>query len=150
MSPDSIGIPTSIQMWIGMISVWIGGAIRMACYRELGRLFTYELTIREKHRLVTSGPYSIVRHPSYTGCAILAIGMSIYHLSPGTYWTDSSLMQQTYFGKLVALLWTVILVYSALVFMRAEKEDKMLKEEFGKEWEEWAERTKWRFIPWVA
>lgn len=148
----------------------------MACYRELGRLFTYELTIREKHTLVTSGPYSIVRHPSYSalplhhaqthlliiynrrhivmvilaGCAILAIGMSIYHLSPGTYWTDSSLMQQTYFGKLVALLWTVILVYSALVFMRAEKEDKMLKEEFGKEWEAWAERTKWRFIPWVA
>lgn len=66
MSPDSIGLPTSIQLWIGMVAVWIGGAIRIACYRELGRLFTYELTIREKHRLVTSGPYSIVRHPSYS------------------------------------------------------------------------------------
>lgn len=84
------------------------------------------------------------------GCAILAVGMSIYHLSPGTYWTDASLMHQTSFGKLVALVWTVILVYSGLVFMRAKKEDKMLKEEFGEEWEDWADRTPWRFVPWVA
>ncbi|OAX34700.1 ICMT-domain-containing protein, partial [Rhizopogon vinicolor AM-OR11-026] len=45
----------------------IGAAVRSHCYRTLGRLFTFELSIRQDHKLVTSGPYSIVRHPSYTG-----------------------------------------------------------------------------------
>jgi protein-S-isoprenylcysteine O-methyltransferase Ste14 len=30
---------------------------------------------------------------------------------------------------------------------RAEVEDQVLKEEFGKEWEEWARVVKYRFLP---
>lgn len=30
---------------------------------------------------------------------------------------------------------------------RAEVEDQVLKEEFGKEWEEWARVVRYRFIP---
>lgn len=75
--------------------------------------------------------------------------MTLYQLSPGTYWTDAHL-QQTTFGTLIAGIWVLILVYSMLVFKRAGKEDQMLREEFGKEWEDWAERTRWKFVPWVA
>ncbi|KAF9238462.1 hypothetical protein BU15DRAFT_62440 [Melanogaster broomeanus] len=40
-----------------------GGLLRIHCYRVLGRMFTFELSIRKDHKLVTSGPYSVVRHP---------------------------------------------------------------------------------------
>ncbi|KAF8961648.1 hypothetical protein BDZ97DRAFT_1828366, partial [Flammula alnicola] len=47
--------------------VAFGCVARQMCFREMGRRFTYHLTIVENHTLVTTGPYNIVRHPSYTG-----------------------------------------------------------------------------------
>jgi protein-S-isoprenylcysteine O-methyltransferase Ste14 len=41
----------------------------------LGRMFTYDLRITEHHRLITSGPYAFVRHPSYTGLMVTMLGM---------------------------------------------------------------------------
>ena len=34
--------------------------------RALGRLFRFELAILPGHKLIKHGPYSVVRHPSYT------------------------------------------------------------------------------------
>ena len=45
----------------------------------MGRLFTVERSIRKDHLRVTSGPYAIVRHPSYTGLLIVYIGMILIH-----------------------------------------------------------------------
>lgn len=35
------------------------------CQRLLGRFFTFQLTVRENHRVIKEGPYRYVRHPSY-------------------------------------------------------------------------------------
>ena len=56
-----------------------GGIIRHQCYESMGRLFTVERSIRTDHVLVTSGPYAVVRHPSYTGLLIVFIGMILIH-----------------------------------------------------------------------
>lgn len=32
---------------------------------------------------------------------------------------------------------------------RVESEDAMLKKQFGKEWEKWAEKTRYKLIPFV-
>jgi len=39
------------------------------------------MSIRNNHKLVTSGPYAIVRHPGYTGVMLVVIGMLLVHLS---------------------------------------------------------------------
>ena len=57
----------------------VGGLIRYKCYRTLGSMFTFEMSIRKDHILVTSGPYAIVRHPSYTGIILVAIAVSLVH-----------------------------------------------------------------------
>ena len=46
------------------------------------------------------------------------------------------------------LLVLIIMLYVGWRFVkRAEAEDRVLKQEFGKEWEEWARVVKHRFIP---
>ena len=52
---------------LGAALVACGCIIRLICYKKLGPLFTFDLTIFPSHTLVTSGPYGIVRHPAYAG-----------------------------------------------------------------------------------
>lgn len=59
-----------------------GAALRAWCFRELGRLFTYEVGIREGHTLILTGPYSLVLHPSYTGTALMAAGYAWWAAGP--------------------------------------------------------------------
>lgn len=64
---------------VGTLLATIGGYIRWTCYCALGRLFTFEMSIRDDHTLVTDGPYAWVRHPGYTGVLSTFIGMGIWH-----------------------------------------------------------------------
>jgi protein-S-isoprenylcysteine O-methyltransferase Ste14 len=65
----------------GTLLTGLGGYIRYRCYRALGRLFTFEMSIRSDHKLITDGPYSIVRHPGYTGILFTITGIICWHAS---------------------------------------------------------------------
>src|SRR5215472_2428621 len=71
--------------WIGLIVLWLGLGLRVFSILWLGRLFNALVVIQSGHRLVTSGPYRLVRHPSYTGAVIAAIGLGV---AIG-YWTSA-------------------------------------------------------------
>lgn len=121
----------------------------MSCYRELGPLFTWEVAVRDDHKLVTTGPYAIVRHPSYIGYYMLLAGNVILLASKGSWFVESGLWK-TLWGKGVACSATAFLVSVALrLFWRVDEEDRMLKDEFGAEWDEWAKKTPYRLIPYV-
>ena len=59
----------------------LSGYIRYSCYRTLGKLFTFEMNIRDGHRLITNGPHPVVRHPAYTGVILTMIGIIYWHSS---------------------------------------------------------------------
>ncbi|KAL4264832.1 Protein-S-isoprenylcysteine O-methyltransferase [Pleurotus pulmonarius] len=125
-----------------------GTLFRVACYRALGRQFTFELSIRADHRLVTTGPYALVRHPSYT-CAILSgVGALLAHLSRGS-WVMECLDLH---GLGVRRRWICVGAASiaALALVpRMNKEDGMLKKHFGKDWENWKDAVPYRLFPGV-
>ena len=52
-----------------------GEALRVWSRRTLGRYFTYTVMTSSDQPVITSGPYRFVRHPSYTGALLLAIGV---------------------------------------------------------------------------
>ena len=56
----------------------VGTALSIYCLIWLGRSFSMMATSRD---LVTSGPYSIVRHPLYVAEAISSIGFLVAHWS---------------------------------------------------------------------
>ena len=79
----------------------------------------------EGHQLITSGPYAIVRHPMYFGLFIMALGsLLLYHT-----WTT------LFFASFVPL-----------TVLRARREELLLAEEFGTEWQEYCKRVP-QFFP---
>ncbi|RPD60557.1 ICMT-domain-containing protein [Lentinus tigrinus ALCF2SS1-7] len=132
---------------IATILLVSGAVIRQRCYNELGRLFTFQLTVLKGHTLVTSGPYSIVRHPAYTGFMAAIPGVIMVEMLPGTYPVESGLMTWLWV-RLGMCMWTAWLVLACVIILRRPgKEDEVLKKEFGQEWEEWARKTPCKLLP---
>jgi protein-S-isoprenylcysteine O-methyltransferase Ste14 len=124
----------------------VGGTVRVLCYRALGQMFTYELTIRDKHKLVTKGPYSVVRHPGYTALMTTILAVPLYAVSPGTYWAATGLAR-TPLGIGATVYWSLLTMVISTFFVRAYKEEEALALVFGKEWEDYARRVRYRFVP---
>ena len=123
--------------------------LRLACYHALGRAFTYELALQENHRLVTTGPYAYVRHPSYSAALVHFPMAMLSQLGPGSWWYESGCWS-TLVGQLIGTFWVVFSVcFVVFVVQRAYKEDMILRMEFGHAWDEWRHRTVYMFIPGV-
>ncbi len=106
-----------------------GFFLRLSAIRTLGRLFTFEIGIREDHKIIREGPYKWLRHPSYTGYFFMNLG----------------------FSGLLANEWFLILSVvsiSVFFFLRIPAEEKMLKARFGRAYEEYIEES-WGFFPGV-
>lgn len=54
-----------------------GVALRWWSIIHLGRFFTVNVTVAADHRVVDSGPYRYIRHPSYTGALLAFLGLSL-------------------------------------------------------------------------
>ncbi|KAI0372281.1 hypothetical protein BV20DRAFT_940449, partial [Pilatotrama ljubarskyi] len=133
---------------LGWLLIMSAGALRLACYRAMGKHFTFQITIREDHRLVTRGPYSVVRHPGYSALLMIVLGTMLTFFGSGSWLWECGVLA-TPIGKAFGIAWVADLLYVpvVMVFFRLKAEDELLKKEFGKEWEEWAKRTPYWLIP---
>ncbi|KAL0567331.1 hypothetical protein V5O48_014665 [Marasmius crinis-equi] len=131
----------AIQTTLLIISI-LGGTLRLASFGALGAQFTFNISPSATSKLVTTGPYSIVRHPSYLGVFMLNSGLILYHLFLRWAWG--------WMGIVVMGFWASLLSISISTTMwRSQDEDEMLKRKFGKEWEAWRKVVRWRVIPGV-
>ena len=132
------------------------------CFKTLGPFFTFEITIRPKHHLITGGPYAWVRHPSYTGVYLTLFGASLALWSPETLnvgyasqtadWTASLgpiwHARQRTFGMAFAGVWVAKCLFACHgMTTRMKKEDNILEATFRESWEDYAERVPWKLIP---
>ena len=130
--------------------IFLGAAVRLSAYGGLGRNFTFLLS--NPDRLITDGVYRYLQHPSYTGAALVTFGMAgiltRWDTAAGACWMQPSTLQSLDgYGKFFTVGWGVFLF--VVLGTRVRDEEAMLKEQFGKEWEEWNRSTK-RFIPGVV
>ena len=130
-----------------------GWAIRRSSYHALGHLFTFQLSIRKDHQLVTSGPYAVVRHPSYTGITMCMAGATISLLVPGSWIMECSGALGTNGRGALNLSMTFIGTFWGpiifLLFKRMGKEDELLRQNFKEQWEAWRVRVPYKLIPGV-
>ena len=61
----------------GLALMALGQLLRWWSIATLGRLFTVYVAIRDGHRVVESGPYRYVRHPSYSAILLFHLGAAL-------------------------------------------------------------------------
>ncbi|KAF8913498.1 hypothetical protein CPB85DRAFT_1219383 [Mucidula mucida] len=139
-------LPTPLFL-IGAAFMILGCMIRLECFRSLGELFTFDLTVHPEHRLVTTGFYGWVRHPAYTGSMLLVAGIAISHLTPGS-WAAECTFGDGYGAYAMYAFWGLWWFWTASVgISRARAEDKQMKILFGEEWDSYAAEVPWWFLP---
>lgn len=107
-----------LTMALAIGSVWFVSA----AVRTLGKQWSITARVLEGHKLVTEGPYSVVRNPIYTGMfgMLLATGLAISH----------------WIGLLIA-----IVVFAIGTAIRVHSEEKLLREVFGENFEAYARKV---------
>lgn len=106
-----------------------GLALRWYAILHLGRYFTVDVAIAGDHRVVETGPYRFLRHPSYSGALLAFVGYGICLAS----WVSLA----------------AVTVPIALAFLRRiEIEEAALVGALGDAYRAYARRTR-RLIPFV-
>jgi protein-S-isoprenylcysteine O-methyltransferase Ste14 len=119
------GTPTR---WLGLVLMTIGATLRVGPMFVLGRRFTWPLASQESHRLMTTGFYRYVRHPSYLGAFLGGIGWVLVFRS----------------GLGLGLIALLIPAFLPMVLA----EETLLVAEFGEAYEAYRRKT-WRLVPFV-
>lgn len=107
---------------LGVAVVFAGVALRAWAIVTLGRYFRREVTIEHGQRLVRSGPYRMLRHPSYTGLLLSMGGLALA------------------FGSWVGAAVALMVVFVGLL-PRIRVEERALANAFGEEYAAYASST---------
>ena len=111
---------------IGVVLFAAGGALRLWPVFVLGRRFSGLVAIQPGHELVTDGVYGIIRHPSYLGLLVSALGWALA------------------FRSGVGLLLWALMIPPLLARIRSE--ETLLQTQFGAAYDAYRARTS-RLIP---
>jgi protein-S-isoprenylcysteine O-methyltransferase len=114
---------------IGMLLFFCGLGLRWASIVHLGRFFTVDVAIADDHRVIDTGPYRFIRHPSYTGALMAFAGFGLC------------------LSNWLAFL-TVLLPVTAVFLYRIRIEEAALHEGLGKAYEDYCLKTK-RLLPFL-
>ena len=98
-------------------------------HRDLGHNWSVSLDLRERHTLVTTGIYAIVRHPMYAGFWLMAVAQAL--LLPNWIAGPAGLVG-----------------FGILFFGRVRREEEMMIAAFGDEYRAYMRRTA-RVVPWL-
>ena len=138
----------TITSTLCLVSIIVGALLRLSAFKSLGRNFTFQLA--QPNTLVTGGLYRLVQHPSYTGMLFVAAG----YLGLVMRWDGSvaCAMDEAVHERLSGwggwAVGVIVTVFIYTMVMRVQDEEGMLRDQFGRDWEEWHVRTA-RFIPYL-
>ncbi|MBT5705367.1 MAG: isoprenylcysteine carboxylmethyltransferase family protein [Verrucomicrobia bacterium] len=114
-------VPLAIRS-LGIVVLAISLWVFWRSHVDLGTNWSPSLEVRKGHRLVTSGIYRRVRHPMYSSIWLWALGQAM-----------------TIPNGLIA--WGPMICFSVMYFRRLPKEERMMRDRFGSEYEAYMKET---------
>ena|SRR5437660_7161301 len=115
--------------FVGLAVMLVGVSWRWYAIVTLGTYFTGEIVIQAQHVVVQHGPYKFVRHPSYSGAFLIAIGIGLM------------------VGSWLSIV-TIIAGFVVGMIYRIPAEEQALLQALGQPYEMYMKRTK-RLIPFI-
>lgn len=117
------------QLWhtslaVGLVSdaiVLAGTAVAIWARVTLGGNWSAEVTFKQDHELIETGPYALVRHPIYSGLLLMALGTAIH---------DGRALAFGLFAALCAALW-----------WKARQEERIVSRHFPQAYADYASRV---------
>ncbi len=103
--------------------------LRYVAVKQLGRLFTTDVSIHNEHQLIVAGPYRWIRHPAYTGLIIAFTGAGLA------------------MGDFIALFMLTLPTLTAFSY-RIGIEEKLLMNKFRGDYQQYCQQTK-KLLPWI-
>jgi protein-S-isoprenylcysteine O-methyltransferase Ste14 len=129
IAPEATIEPVGVAATVGLVLLWCGVALRFWSFRTLGRYFTFSVQTSHDQPVITSGPYRVIRHPSYAGVLLAVVGLGVFI---GNWWSLVVLTVAVAFG----------------VVYRIKVEERALLQELDDDYGEYAATHK-RLIPFV-
>ncbi len=123
-------LPRTLAMEIsGFVLLLAGIGLCIWARLSLGEYYSGKIRAGAAHVLIQSGPYRILRHPSYAGMLLAGLGVAVGYAS------------------LIGLLAVPVLLIPGLAY-RITVEERVLADRFGGEFEAYRRRTK-KLVPGV-
>jgi protein-S-isoprenylcysteine O-methyltransferase len=120
-------VPRAVLQPVALVVLFTGLAVRWVSILTLGRFFTVDVAIQPGHRIVRTGLYRRVRHPSYTGLLVAFLGLGLA------------------FANWLSLL-SLLVPISLAVTNRVAREEEALHAALGEEYATYCRQTK-RLVP---
>jgi protein-S-isoprenylcysteine O-methyltransferase Ste14 len=125
-------LPGDPRVWfvVGVLALIAGSLLRRHCFKVLGRFFTGAVTIQSDHRVIDSGAYRWVRHPSYSAALLMTLGIGLS------------------LGNWLSVLISIVGAFSIYTY-RARVEERALLSALGAPYADFLAKRK-RFIPFIV
>ena len=108
--------------WAGVMVLVVAFWLFWRSHADLGRNWSYTLELRKGHQLITSGVYKYIRHPMYAAIWMWGVAQVL-------------LLHNWIAG------WSHLLSFSLLYFLRVPREEQMMLNQFGEEYQSYMNRT---------
>jgi protein-S-isoprenylcysteine O-methyltransferase Ste14 len=115
---------------IGISMILLGSLLRRYCWRTLGEYFTGDVRARHDQPVINTGPYRLVRHPSYTAGMMMFIGIGLA------------------LGSWLSLVLLTLATIATYVY-RVTVEERALLETIGEPYRVYCSERK-RFVPYIV
>jgi protein-S-isoprenylcysteine O-methyltransferase Ste14 len=119
----------SVIPWVGLCIIPLGLIIRWVAILTLRKYFTTNVAILPDHRIIKSGIYRFIRHPSYSGSIISFCGLGLV------------------FSNWISFIVLVIPITMAFL-KRIQVEEQALQSAFGEEYANYSKMS-WHLFPWI-
>lgn len=113
----------------GIFLILLGISWRWYAIRTLGKYFTATMMIHADQQVVQSGPYRMIRHPSYSGVLLIILGVGFM------------------IGNWISVLLITTGLFVGLLYRMFVEEQELLQH-LGQPYKEYMQRTK-RLIPFL-
>lgn len=106
-----------------------GISLRWWAIHCLGKFFTVDVAVHKNHKVVNTGPYMLLRHPSYTGLLLQILAVAIAY------------------QNLISLM-VIMLTTTYMLMRRIRHEERVLKRALGMEYRLYSRKT-YSLLPFV-